>query len=181
MNGFELGILDYIRNNLSCKALDLLFGTVTHLGDGGIFCIALTVMLLIFKKTRRIGVTAAIAMAMGFIIGNLAIKGIVGRIRPYDLNHAIELIVGKPHDSSFPSGHTLVTTEVALSVFFYNKKWGTAALIIAGLVALSRIYLYMHYPSDVLAALILATAITFFAKHLTDKIYLKVGNRKTDI
>ena len=150
MNLFELGILDFIQQHLRTPALDFFFSSVTHLGDAGICCIVLAVILLLFKKTRKAGVTLAIAMILGALAGNLLLKNLIARTRPYDLNTAIRLLIKKSSERySFPSGHTLVWTETALCIFFYSKKWGIAAFAVALTVAFSRLYLYAHYPSDI--------------------------------
>lgn len=178
MNIFELGLLNFIQNHLRNPVLDVMFSYVTRLGDGGIFWIALSLLLIIFKRTRKIGITMALSILIGFVVGNLLLKNIFARTRPYDINTEIQLLVGKPHDFSFPSGHTLVSVESAVSVFLYNKRWGTAAIITAALVALSRLYLYMHYPTDVLFGAILGVLTAFAAFIATNKIYSK---RKKDI
>lgn len=174
MNAFELNILNFIRENLANPFLDTVMPIITKFGDGGIFWIALAVVFLFFKKTRKMGLCMGLALLMGFITGNLLLKNIVARIRPYDLNPEIELLVKHLSDFSFPSGHTLASFEAATAIFINNKKWGIPALILAFLVALSRIYLYVHYPSDVLAAIILGVGFAVLSctiiKKYEDKI-----------
>ena len=174
MNAFELNILNFIRENLANPFLDTVMPIITKFGDGGIFWIALAVVFLIFKKTRKMGLCMGLALLMGFITGNLLLKNIVARIRPYDLNPEIELLVKHLSDFSFPSGHTLASFEAATAIFINNKKWGIPALILAFLVALSRIYLYVHYPTDVLAAIILGVGFAVLSctiiKKYEDKI-----------
>lgn len=174
MNGFELKILDFIRENLANPVLDTVMPIITKFGDGGVFWIALAVIFLIFKKTRKMGLCMGLALLMGFITGNLILKNVVGRIRPYDLNTEIEILVKHLSDYSFPSGHTLASFEAATAIFINNKKIGIPALVLAFLIAISRIYLYVHYPSDVLAAIILGIGFAilscFVVKKYQDKI-----------
>lgn len=174
MNGFELKILDFIRENLANPVLDTVMPIITKFGDGGVFWIALAVIFLIFKKTRKMGLCMGLALLMGFITGNLILKNVVGRIRPYDLNPEIEILVKHLSDYSFPSGHTLASFEAATAIFINNKKIGIPALVLAFLIAISRIYLYVHYPSDVLAAIILGIGFAilscFVVKKYQDKI-----------
>lgn len=178
MNEFELTILDFIRENIANPVLDAIMPIITKFGDGGVFWIALAVIFLIFKKTRKMGLCMGLALLMGFITGNLILKNVVARIRPYDLNPEIEILVKHLSDYSFPSGHTLASFEAATAIFINNKKLGIPALILAVLIAISRIYLYVHYPSDVLAAVILGIGFAVLScmvinKH-SDKIpYLK--------
>ena len=180
MNAAELSILDAIQNIFGCKFLDFIMPIITLFGDGGIFWIALAILLLIFPKTRKTGLTMGISLALGFLVGNIFLKNAVGRIRPYDLNPNFDLLVDKLHDYSFPSGHTLASFEASVSIFLYNKKFGIAAIVLAVLIAFSRLYLYVHYPTDVLTSVILGTAFTIISFIIVKKIYEKV-NKKTAI
>ena len=178
MNIFELKILDFIHNLLESSFFDRVFAFITKFGDGGIFFIALGLLLLISKKTRKIGITVLLSIIIGYITGNLIIKNVVARTRPYDVNTALIIMTKKPSDYSFPSGHTLVAVESAFSIFFYNKKWGIAAIIFAALIGLSRLYLYVHYPTDVLVGAILGFFTAFAAKKITDLLYNKLPRKK---
>ena len=179
MNLSELGILDSIQEIFGCKFLDTVMPVITLFGDGGIFWIALAIVLLIFKKTRKIGLTMGIALAMGFIIGNLGLKNIFARIRPYDLNPEFPLLIEKLHDFSFPSGHTLASFEASVAIFLYNKKFGIAAIVLAVLIAFSRLYLYVHYPTDVITSIILGTGFAIISFLIVKKIFKKVDKPHT--
>ena len=174
MNNFELGLLNKIQEIFSCEFLDTVFPIVTKLGDGGILWIALAIFFLLFKKTRKIGISMGISLIIGYLVGNLFLKNVIARIRPYDLNSDFSILISKLSDYSFPSGHTLSSFEGATSIFLRNKKWGIPALIVASLIAFSRLYLYVHYPTDVLAGVVLGIAIAFFTKFIVDKAYLKI-------
>lgn len=174
MNAFELNILNFIRENIANPFLDTIMPIITKFGDGGIFWIALAVVFLIFKKTRKMGLCMGLALLMGFITGNLLLKNIVARIRPYDLNPEVELLVKHLSDFSFPSGHTLASFEAATAIFINNKKWGIPALVLAFLIALSRIYLYVHYPTDVLAAIILGIGFAVLSCAIVKKYQDKI-------
>lgn len=177
MNAAELGILDSIQDIFKCGFLDTVMPVITRFGDGGIFWIALAVVLLLFKKTRKIGITMGVALALGFIVGNLTLKNVVARTRPYDINPAFPLLIEKLSDYSFPSGHTLASFEGAVSIFLYNKKFGAAAITLAVLVALSRLYLYVHYPTDVLASVILGTTIAIISFVIVKKLFAKFESK----
>ena len=156
---FELNILDFIQNHFRCGFSDVFFSTITKLADSGIFWILLAVVFLFFKKTRKTGLMMGVALLMGLIVGNLTLKPLIGRIRPYDLNPEVVLLIDKLHDFSFPSGHTLSSFEGATVLMLRDKRFGIPALILASIIALSRMYLYVHYPTDVLAGIILG--VTF--------------------
>lgn len=177
MNQFELTILNGIKNIFGCKFLDAVMPVITMFGDGGIFWIALAVIFVCFKRTRKMGITMGLSLALGFLIGNIGLKNIVGRIRPYDLNPDFPLLVEKLSDYSFPSGHTLASFEAATSIFLHNKKAGIPALLLAVLIAFSRLYLYVHYPTDVLTSIILGTALAILSFYLINKLYEKKFNK----
>ncbi len=173
MNSFEIGILDFIRENLSCAVLDWFFPTITRFADHGIGWIITAIVLLCFKKTRKIGFSMGLALIIGYLLGNMFLKNVIARMRPYDFAGGIELLVEKLSDYSFPSGHTLCSFEGAFAVFIRNKKWGIAAIAFSSLIALSRLYLYVHYPSDVIAGALLGIAIAYLASFIIDKISTK--------
>lgn len=178
MNEFELKILDFVRENLTNPFLDVFMPFITKLGDGGIFWIALAVVFVIFKKTRKMGISMGLALLIGFLTGNMFLKNVIARTRPYDLNEGVSLLVDKLSDFSFPSGHTLASVESATVIFIHNKKIGIPAIVLAALIALSRIYLYVHYPTDVLAATALGIAIAFLACYLINLAEKKVKFKK---
>ena len=156
MNLFELRILDGIQKIFKCGFLDFIMPIITLFGEGGVFWIATAALMLVFKKTRKVGAMMGVALALGFLIGNLTLKPLIARVRPYDMPGVeIELLVSHLGDKSFPSGHTLACFEAATVLFIFNKKLGIPALVIALLVAFSRLYLYVHYPTDVICGAIL--------------------------
>ena len=174
--GFDLPILDWIAEHLYCGFLDKVMPLITLLGDAGIFWIAITVVLLCFTKTRKMGLSMGVALLLGVVVCNLIMKPGFARIRPYDyqLEHfgkTIQLLVSTPHDYSFPSGHTIASFEAATAICIHNKKWGIAALVLACLIAFSRLYLYVHYPTDVLASVILGIGFAFLGSWIVKKGY----------
>lgn len=171
---FDLPILDWIAGNLWNPVLDFLMPIITLFGDAGIFWIACAVAMLIFPKTRKTGLAMGAALLMGLLLCNLTLKPLVARIRPYDfqLEHFqknIPLLIEAQHDFSFPSGHTIASFEAAGVLMIRNKKLGIPALILAVLIAFSRLYLYVHYPTDVLASIVLGTGLAFLGNFLVEK------------
>ena len=173
---FDLPILDWMAANLQCGVLDFLMPLITVLGNGGIFWIAASLALLCIPKYRKAGLGMAIALLIGVVLCNITLKPLVARIRPYDyqLQHfgkTIELLVATPTDFSFPSGHTIASFEAAVALTVRHKKLGAVAMVLAVLIAFSRMYLYVHYPTDVLASVVLGTAIAFLGCLLAEKLY----------
>lgn len=168
---FDLPILDWIAANLWCPFLDAVMPLITALGDGGIFWIAIAVALLFFPKYRKVGLGMGAALVIGLLVCNVTLKPLVARIRPYDyqLEHfgrTIQLLIATPHDFSFPSGHTLASFEAATVLCIHSKKAGIPAMILASLIAFSRMYLYVHYPTDVLTSIVLGIAFGFLGNWL---------------
>lgn len=163
LNLIEVGILDWIQDVFQCAFLDWFFPLVTKLGDHGLFWILLAVLLLCFKKTRATGCMMGVALLCGLVVGNMMMKPLFARIRPYEANTAkeIDLLVERLSDYSFPSGHTLASFEGAAVLMIRDKRLGVPALVIAILVALSRLYLYVHYPTDVVAGCVLGVLFAF--------------------
>ena len=173
--GFDLPILDWIAANLWCPALDAAMPVITALGDAGIFWMAVAAVLLLFKRTRRVGLGMGFAMVIGLLLCNVTLKPLCQRPRPYDYQHdvfqkVIPLIIERQHDFSFPSGHTIASFEAAGVIFLNNKKWGIAALVLASLIAFSRLYLYVHYPTDVLASIVLGFGLAVLGNWLSHRI-----------
>ena len=173
---FDLPILDWIAAHLWCDVLDVLMPIITVLGDAGIFWIAVSAVLLCLPKYRKAGLGMGIALLMGVVLCNIILQPLIGRRRPYDypLEHVgktMELLGATPHDFSFPSGHTIASFEAAVALTVRHKKLGAAALVLAVLIAFSRMYLYVHYPTDVLASVVLGSALAFLGCFLAEKLY----------
>ena len=180
---FDLPILDWIAAHLWCPFLDAVMPVITLLGDAGIFWIAIAVVLLFFPKTRRIGLGMGAALLLGLLVCNVTLKPLVARIRPYDYvleqsGVQIKLLIEAQHDFSFPSGHTIASFEAATVLLIHNKKAGIGAVILACLIAFSRLYLYVHYPTDVIASVVLGIAFGFLGNWLVQKGFSVYEERK---
>lgn len=178
--GFDFAILDFIRENIANPLLDVIMKIVTISGDAGMIWIAAIILCLIFKRTRKAGVCMAIALILVLLICNLTLKPIVARPRPFSLREDIELIIAAPKDFSFPSGHTLSSFAAATGLFIYHKKLGIAALIWAFLIAFSRLYMYVHYPTDVIAGILLGVICAVISALLINRFYQPIADRITE-
>ena len=180
---FDLPILDWIQANLQSGIMDKIMPIVTVFGDGGIFWIAWAVLLFLIPKTRKTGLGMGFALMMGLVLCNLTLKPLVARIRPYDLKFeyfgiTIQLLGERMHDFSFPSGHTIASFEAAVVLLKNNKKMGIPAMILAVLISFSRLYLYVHYPTDVIASVILGTIFALIGDAVAKPIAPKLGAGK---
>ena len=150
-------ILLQIQQHLRTDMLTPLMKFVTFLGNGGWFWILCAVVLLAIPKTRKTGYAAVLSLIFGVIVTNLLLKNIVARPRPFAEIEALIPLIAKPTDFSFPSGHTTASFAVALVMLrMLPKKIGIPAVVLAALVAFSRLYLGVHYPTDVLAGFVVA-------------------------
>lgn len=148
----DASILLWIQEHLRTPGLTVFFKQITRLGNAGIFWILLSICLLLFTKTRKTGGMAIVSLAISFVINNLFLKNVVARTRPYEVVEGLNRLIEKQVDYSFPSGHTASSFAVAMILYLeLPKKYGIPLLILAVLISFSRLYLGVHYPSDVLA------------------------------
>ena len=154
----DYSILVFIQEFLRFDWLTGPMVFVSRLGDSGFIWILLCLILLIPKKTRKIGICAIAALAIGVLITNIGLKNAVGRIRPYDQFQDLILLVDAQHDFSFPSGHSCSSFAAAYAVYLSldkgKKKWGVLLLIFAGWIAWSRLYVAVHFPTDVIVGIL---------------------------
>ena len=181
MNQFEASIILWIQENLR-GVMDGFWIFITSLGDGGYLWIALGIVLLFFKKTRPIGFTVLVSLLFNLIITNLTLKDLIGRPRPFITNEAIQPLVGGVNQyTSFPSGHTSGSFSAMFAVYrWVPKKIGIPALVLAGLIAISRLYVGVHYPTDLLGGFVVAFMCSVWAYHLVQMVRRKIGEKKVN-
>ena len=156
INAFDYNILSWIQDGLRSAAATPIVTFITHLGDKGILWILLTIALICFRKTRKMGMACLISMVIGLVVTNLVIKNWAARPRPYDFFEDLTLIIERQHDFSFPSGHSTNSFACAWVIFrMAKKRYGVPALLLAILISLSRLYVGVHYPTDVAAGVVI--------------------------
>ena len=153
--------------------MDAVLSAVSTLGNLGAIWIAAALLFVSTRKYRVTGLTMLAALLAGAIIGNVILKPLVARTRPCDVNMAVELLLPRPKDFSFPSGHTLSSFAAATVIFLRDRRLGTAAVITACVMSFSRLYLYVHYPSDVLAGALIGVAVGVCTSVAADKLAAK--------
>ena len=167
----DSAILLWIQDTLRAAWLNPLVIGITHLGDTGALWILVALVLLAFKQTRKLGLVCALSMIIGLAVTNLVIKNWVARVRPYELVDGLERIIGAQHDWSFPSGHS--TNSFACAWVLFRKaprRYGVPALVLAILIALSRLYVGVHYPTDVLGGTVIGIASAVIAMVVASRV-----------
>ena len=187
---FDLPVLDWIQANMQSGLMDTIWPIITLFGDAGIFWMIWATLLLFIPKHRRTGLGMWFALALGLLICNITLKPLVGRIRPYDfqiqelgktmsdLLAGGALLVETPHDFSFPSGHTIASFEAATVLLINSPAMGIPAMILAVLIAFSRMYLYVHYPTDVIFSVFAGIIFAFIGNLIAKKIPLGKFGKK---
>lgn len=167
----ELEILHMIQG-LHREWLDPVMIFFTTIGEYGICWIVLSIVLAVIPRTRKCGFTIMGAMAMSFLFGNILLKNLIARPRPCAVDTSVTLLVPFPSEYSFPSGHSASGFSAAVTIFAYYHKEGIAALLVAGIIAFSRMYLFVHYPTDILGGILLGTldaCLAFLGARLWEK------------
>ena len=167
---WEFQVLDWMQENLRGSVMDFIMPIITSLANGGWFWILVTLLMFIPRRTRKYAHVAAIALLLGVFIGNWIIKPLVARIRPYDVQQ-IALLIKAPTDFSFPSGHTQASFAVATPILMWKKRFGIPAILLACCVAFSRMYLYVHYPTDILGGLFSGVLYAFIGLWICNRLF----------
>ena len=167
---WEFDIL-YALQSMRNPILDSVMITFTRLGDAGVLWIAIAVGLLFTKKYRKCGVAMTLSLLVSLITCNFVLKNLVMRDRPCWIDNTILLLIDNPSDYSFPSGHTYASVVSAYTIYLYHKNAGKVSLGVASVVALSRLYLFVHFPTDVVASIILSIITATVVVVIVNKYY----------
>ena len=170
------GILLWIQGAVRQEWLDPLVCFYTRLGNGGLMWIALSVVMLCFRPTRKAGGAALCAMLLGVLLNNMIIKEVVARPRPWLSVEGLEYVMYEASKHSFPSGHTCASFAAAAAWRRYAPAgWiGVAGTVLAVLMGLSRMYIGVHYLTDVLVGAVVGT----FCGWLACRIWAKAARKK---
>lgn len=185
ITNIDKDILLFMQEHFRNAILNPIMIFITHLGDGGIMWIIASLAMTAFKKTRKAGIMALLALALGFIVTNLILKNAFERVRPYDQFPELVLLIKKQSDFSFPSGHSCSSFAVSMTWYHYlNKKGiGRFSVILASLIAFSRLYVCVHFPTDVIVGVIVGILASIAIckaddhHHLFDKIIAKIPKK----
>ncbi len=163
-------VVFFIQANWHRPILDGIMPFISRIGDLGMIWIAIAVILFFIPKYKKYGVMVVLGVLLAALSGELILKHLVERVRPCNLYPWVSMLIPRPQDFSFPSGHTSASFAAMTVIWRANKKFGIAAFLLALLIASSRLYLFVHYPTDILAGAVLGFLCGVTAIKIYDKI-----------
>ena len=143
-------ILLWIQEHVRSAAITPAVEWITHLGDTAFIWILMAAVFFVFPRTRETGLRVIAALLGSLAVNNLILKNLVARVRPYEVIEGLELLIERQPDWSFPSGHSAASLAAATVIWLSHRRTGWPAVVLAGLIALSRLYVGVHYPTDVM-------------------------------
>ena len=178
MQAAEFAILDWIQAHLRCGFLDAVLPAISRTANHGELWIILAVILLLIRGQRKYGASVACGLILDLVSCNIILKPLIGRIRPFAVNGLVELLIAAPTDASFPSGHTAASFAAVFALKTAGSPLWKPALAVALVIAFSRVYLYVHWPSDVLGGALLGAAVGWAGAKIVEKADNIIAKRK---
>ena len=178
MQAAEFAILDWIQAYLRCGFLDAVLPAISRTANHGELWIILAVILLLIRGQRKYGASVACGLILDLVSCNIILKPLIGRIRPFAVNGLVELLIAAPTDASFPSGHTAASFAAVFALKTAGSPLWKPALAVALVIAFSRLYLYVHWPSDVLGGALLGAAVGWAGAKIVEKADNIIAKRK---
>jgi undecaprenyl-diphosphatase len=167
---WEFDVL-YALQGIHNPVLDKIMVAVSLLGNAGILWIVIGIILLIPQKYRKLGIEMLVSLAVAHVIGNVILKNLVARDRPCWIDPTVPLLLTNPSDYSFPSGHSMIAFAGSVILLLNDKRIGIPAVLLAVVIAFSRLYNFVHFPTDVLAGILIGTVIAL----LVDRLFVARG------
>ena len=174
---FDFSVLDFIQSHFANSYMDAVMKAISSSYLFALWIIV-GIVLIFIKKQRLNGISILCALGITILLTEFLIKLIFMRERPFQLNEAHTLLIAPPFGTSFPSSHTALSFAVAVVLLRVSKPIGISAIIVALLVGFSRMYLYVHFPTDVLAGAVVGTAAAMLSVFAVGKIAKKIRDKK---
>ena len=175
ITSMDFAFLDFIQNNIRCAFLDFVMPIITAVGNGGVVWVILGIIFMSFKKYRKCGAAILIGMVLCLVLGNLILKPVIARPRPCFINPNVELLIKMPKDFSFPSGHTYSAFAAAFVILLCrHRRIGIFVLVLSALIAFSRMYLYVHFPTDILGGIVLAALVAVVSYNIVCIVFSRI-------
>ena len=173
----ENRVLEYIQTNMHTERMDRLMPAVTHMADGGIAWFLLCALFMMRETTRILSLSILISLGIEAVVCNLMVKPLAKRKRPCDLNPDVPLLIRRPTDPSFPSGHTGASFAAVTAMFLYRNIFWLPSGLLACAIAYSRMYLYVHYPTDILGGILVGIFSGFIGSKIVTYMMKKRANQ----
>ncbi len=167
-------ILFFIQEHIKCPVLDRVMVFITSLGNAGHIWIVVGIVLLLIKRYRKCGITLLCVLEVANYLCSDVLKPFVGRVRPCNKFPQVPLLIPALHSPSFPSGHTMSGFACATVLYYFDKQLGIAGYILASLIAFSRLYLFVHYPTDILGGILYGISVPILLIYCLKAIYLHI-------
>ncbi len=176
---FDEAVLFHIQEQLKNPAMDRFMVFMTSLGNAGFLWILIAFLCLCRKRCQKCGISLLCAIFLTMLLGDDILKPLFGRVRPNMKFPEIPLLIGKVHSPSFPSGHTAVAFASAAVIHSYYKIAGLLAYVVAALIAYSRLYLFVHYPTDILGGILLGSSLAYLIVKALEKLFSRLPTHKS--
>ncbi len=171
IQNFDEALLFYIQEHLRNPVMDRSMVFVTSLGNAGFLWIFIAFLLLCQKRYQKCGIAMLCALSLSTFLSDELLKPLVGRIRPNIKFPELPLLIKTIKTPSFPSGHSTAAFASATVLYSYHKSAGILAYVVAALIAYSRLYLFVHYPTDVLGGILLGSITAYLIVKAIDRLY----------
>ena len=184
---FDLAVFEAV-SKIWNPVLDVIMKTITYMGEAGIIWILLAIVLFLTKKYRKAGVAIAVALIVMEILNNVVLKNAIARPRPcwednellaslgwWFESYEFPYVVGKPHSYSFPSGHTSSAFAASVAFLWYDRKYGIPTFIFAAIMGFTRLYVHVHYCTDIIGGVIVGVIYALIGVGITTLIFKFLG------
>jgi len=170
VRNIDEGFFLFLDSICKIEAVNNLMIFATKIGDKGILWIAIALILTIIPKHRKAGVMCLIALIIGALLGEVMLKNIIQRARPNEVYNIVNLLIERPTTFSFPSGHTTSSFAAALAIGINYRKMRIPVYILAFLISFSRLYLQVHFLTDIIAGILLGSMCGILAYLIVRKL-----------
>ena len=177
MQTMELAILDWIQNNLRCGFLDVLMPALSRTANDGEIWILLAIVLICIKGQRRYGFSVATGLLLDLLTVNIALKPFINRVRPCAVNTMVDMLVEAPTSGAFPSGHTAAAFAVVFALKTAGSPLWKPTCVLAIIMAFSRLYLYVHWPTDILGGIVVGALVGWVGAKLISFIAARLPRK----
>jgi undecaprenyl-diphosphatase len=177
IQNIDESILFYIQAHMKSPVMDRVMVFITSLGNAGLIWIAIALVLMYQKNYRKCGIYLSLTLMTASLLGDEVLKNVFHRIRPCNQFPEVSLLIHRPGTYSFPSGHTMAGFAAAAVLFNFNRKLGIAGYFMAFLIAFSRMYLFVHFPTDILGGILFGTLSSMLLVYGANRIYQILESR----